>query len=257
MPYRAGADLSDYQRQRCRLDLYLPSTETPFPTLVWFHGGGLEGGDKGEEMHRRIGAKLASLGIGCAAANYRLSPQAMYPAYVEDAAAAVAWTMRHIEDHGGDEGQVFVGGHSAGAFLAAAVGYDPRWLKAHDIDADDLAGLLPVSPQVFTHFTIRKERGVANPQSTPVLDDAAPTQHARADAPPTLILIAENDLPTRHEECAYFVSLLKHLGHPDVAMRVAPGRDHGSVGDIVGGPDDWTLRQTLEFIERCREQRDR
>ena len=45
--YKQGDGLSEYEKQRCKLDVYLPNNATDFPTLVWFHGGGLKNGDKG------------------------------------------------------------------------------------------------------------------------------------------------------------------------------------------------------------------
>ena len=81
-----------YQNDRCRLDVYYPRGVKNFPTVVWFHGGGLTGGEKS------IPAGLKNKGIAIVTVNYRLSPKATYPAYVEDSAAAVAWVRAHIAD---------------------------------------------------------------------------------------------------------------------------------------------------------------
>lgn len=88
--YRANADLSDYMKERCRLDVYYPTGTNDFATVVWFHGGGLIGGD------RFLPEALKRQGIAVIAPSYRLSPRAKSPAYIEDAAAAVAWTFRHV-----------------------------------------------------------------------------------------------------------------------------------------------------------------
>ena len=122
IPYRSGAGLSDDEKAHCQLDLYLPAGGKSFPTLVWFHGGGLETGDKKDTA--ALARSFAQIGIGVVSANYRLSPKARYPSYVEDAAAAVAWTHAHIVEHGGDQDQLYVGGHSAGGWLALMVGLD-------------------------------------------------------------------------------------------------------------------------------------
>ncbi|HEY7119170.1 MAG TPA: alpha/beta hydrolase [Tepidisphaeraceae bacterium] len=190
LPYKSGDGLTPYERDRCKLDLYLPGAKG-FATVVWFYGGGLEGGDKSGRVNTRIATALAQNGVACVAVNYRLSPRAKYPAYLDDAAASVAWTLAHVAERGGDRDRVFISGHSAGAFLTAALGYDPKFLKPYHVSTAQIAGLVPFSPQVFTHFTIRKERGVPNPQTTPLIDDDAPVYHARPDAPPTLILIGD------------------------------------------------------------------
>ena len=249
LPYKSGDQLTDYERTRCKLDLYLPTSPAKnFPTVVWFYGGGLEAGDKSGRGTVRIATALAKNGVACAAVNYRLHPKATYPAYLDDAAASVAWTLAHIAEHGGDPKRVFVSGHSAGAFLTAAIGYDPKFLKPYHVSTDQIAGLIPVSPQVFTHFTIRKERGVPNPQTTPVIDDTAPTYHARPDAPPTLILIGDNDWPARLEECQYFIKLLTVLKHPDAHLQVIQNRTHGSIADKIPDKDDPSMAAILKFV---------
>ena len=249
LAYKAGDGLTDYERERCKLDLYLPGGKG-FATVVWFYGGGMEGGDKAGRGTVAIATALARSGVACAAVNYRLSPKATYPAYVDDAAAGVAWALRRVAEHGGDPKRVFVGGHSAGAFLAAAVGFDPKFLARHGASTKDLAGLVPVSPQVFTHFTIRKERGVPNPQVTPVIDEAAPAYHVRADAPPTLILMGDDDWPGRLEECQYFVKMLHVAKHPDAAMRVIAGRNHNSIASKMTEAGDEGMGAVLGFVQR-------
>src|SRR5688572_9366997 len=182
LPYKEGDGLTEYERERCKLDLYLPEGAKGFATVVWFYGGGLEGGDKEQRVNVALATTLARHGIACAAVDYRLSPKAMYPAYLDDAAASVAWTLANINHRGGDPQRVFVSGHSAGAYLAAAIGFNPKFLERYKVSTGRIAGLMPVSPQVFTHFTIRKERGVPNPRTTPVIDEDAPVYHARPDA---------------------------------------------------------------------------
>lgn len=245
--YREG-ELSDYEKERCKLDLYLPEKARNFATIVWFHGGGLTEGDK--RGTAAMAKRFARDGIAVAAANYRLSPKVKYPAYVEDAAAAVAWTMRHIAEQGGDPKKVFVSGHSAGGYLTAAIGFDPRFLQAHGIKTEAIAGLIPVSPQVFTHYTIRQERGIVDYKTRAIIDEAAPTYHARKDAPPVLIFVADKDMATRPEENAYFVAMLKNLKHPDATLMVIPDRTHGSVGGKMKDPDDPAYKATVDFITR-------
>lgn len=106
------------------LDLYLPDTNN-FPTFVHFHGGGLESGDK-KGMHS-TGEYLAAHGIAFVTANYRLYPDAVYPEFIRDAAAAVAWTKKHIAEYGGND-RIYVGGNSAGAYLSMMLCFDSRWL---------------------------------------------------------------------------------------------------------------------------------
>lgn len=222
--YRPRESLTPEMEQRCRLDWYAPAaTGGSFATVVWFHGGGLASGE------RSIPLPLRQQRIAVAAANYRLGYHGRPVAAIEDAAAAVAWVFQHVAARGGSPEAVFVSGHSAGAYLALMVGLDQRWLKAHGISAHRIAGLIPCSPQVITHFAIRRERGLGEQQ--PVVDEWAPLFHVRKDAPPLLILTGdrERELMGRYEENAYFWRMLKIAGHRDVTLREIPGATHGGM----------------------------
>lgn len=221
--YRSGDDLTAYMRERCRLDLYYPTDVEAFSTVVWFHGGGLTSGNKA------IPPGLMNKGIAVIAVNYRLSPQAKAPAYIEDAAAAVAWAFKHIEQYGGSRERIFVSGHSAGGYLASMIGLDRRWLHAHGVDANDLAGLIPYSGHTITHFTVRAERGIDGTQ--PIIDELAPLFHVRKDAPPLLLITGDRDkeLLGRYEETAYLWRMMKEVGHEHTELFELEGYDHGGM----------------------------
>lgn len=225
IPYRSGDDLTDYMRNRCRLDLYLPRKDKNFATVVWFHGGGLKQGKK------QIPRGLRRKGIAVVAVNYRLSPKVKSPAYIEDAAAAVAWTFRNIEQYGGSSKRIFVSGHSAGGYLTSMIGLDKRWLRAHHIDANDIAGLIPYSGHTITHFTVRAERGIDGKQ--PVIDELAPLFHVRKDAPPLLLITGDRDkeMLGRYEENAYLWRMMQEVGHPNTELFELEGFDHGGMAD--------------------------
>lgn len=212
--------LTEYMRERCRLDLYYPLKEPGFATVVWFHGGGMRAGN------RYIPEKLKKQKLAVAAANYRLFPRVECPAYIEDAAAAVAWVFKNISKYGGDPNLIFVSGHSAGGYLTSMVGLDKQWLAKHGIDADAIAGLIPVSGHAITHFTIREERGISWEQ--PIIDEFAPLFHVRPDAPPILLITGDRRLEFlgRYEENAYFMRMLKVVGHESVELYELRELDH-------------------------------
>lgn len=225
LPYRTTTE--EYARERCVLDLYVPTDTTGFATVIWFHGGGLEGGEKW------VPAALREQGIAVAAPNYRLHPRATAPVYIEDAAAAVAWVFEHITEYGGDPDRIFVSGHSAGGYLAAMIGLDKSYLAAHGIDADRIAGLIPFSGHAITHFTVRKERGI--PGTQPVVDSLAPLYHVRADAPPILLITGDRELELlgRYEENAYLRRMLLEVGHPSVRLLELQGYGHNMVAPAL------------------------
>jgi acetyl esterase/lipase len=227
IPYRASADGSDRGPERCRLDLHLPVDASGFATVVWFHGGGLTKGK------REIPKSLRGRGFAVVGAGYRLSPGVKAPVYIEDAAAAVAWTFRSIAEHGGSPRRIYVSGHSAGAYLAAMVGLDTKWLAAHGIEANDLAGIIPCSAQCITHFTVRAERGI--PDRQPVIDEFAPLFHVRRDAPPLLLITGDRDreMLGRYEENAYLWRMMKLAGHERTRLVELNGEDHGSMAEAA------------------------
>lgn len=235
--YRSESDLSDYMKTQCRLDLYYPTEKSDYPTIVWFHGGGLKAGK------RSIPKALTEKGVAIAAVSYRLHPKVKAPAYIEDAAAAIAWVFQNIEKYGGSPKRIFVSGHSAGGYLTSMVGLDKRWLAAHNIDANQIAGLIPFSGHTITHFTVRAERGIDGKQ--PILDDLAPLFHVREDAPPLLLITGDRELEMlgRYEENAYFWRMMQVAGHQHTTLHELDGYNHGQMAQPA-------FPLLLRFIER-------
>jgi acetyl esterase/lipase len=220
--YHETVNHSDaYINERCVLDICYPAKVKDFPTIVWFHGGGLTGGEK------FIPGELRGKGIAIVAVNYRLHPKVSAAEAIKDAAAAIAWVFNHITEYGGDSASIFISGHSAGGYLAAMTGLDKSWLGVHDIDANRIAGLIPFSGHTITHMTIRKERGI--PDFRPVVDSLAPLYHVRADAPPLLLITGDRELEMlgRYEENAYLMRMMKVAGHQETRLMELDGYGHG------------------------------
>lgn len=224
--YETDSTRSDrYLVERCRLDLYYPTEISSFPTIVWFHGGGLKGGD------RFIPGPLKNNHIAIAAVGYRLYPQVTCPAYIEDAAAAVAWVFKNIQKYGGNPELIFVSGHSAGGYLTMMIGLDKKWLAAHGIDANRIAGLAPFSGHTITHFAIREERGI--PGEQPIVDALAPLFHVRSDAPSLVLITGDRnqELLGRYEENAYLMRMMQVVGHQSTTLYELQGFDHGGMAE--------------------------
>jgi acetyl esterase/lipase len=217
------AQNDNYIAERCKLDIYYPEKSKGITTVVWFHGGGITSGEK------HIPDKLKNQGIAVVAVNYRLNPKVNCPAYIEDAAAAVAWTFKHIAEFGGDPAKIVVSGHSAGGYLASMVGLDKKWLAKYDIDAIQIAMLIPFSGHCITHMTIRKERGI--PDTQPIVDEFAPLYHVRADAPPLILITGDRELEMlgRYEENAYMMRMMKVAGHQKTKLYELDSFDHGGM----------------------------
>jgi len=234
---------SEYAKERCRLDLYYPENIENFPTIVWFHGGGIKAGKK------HISDLLKNKGVAVVAVNYRLSPKVKCPTYIEDAAAATAWTMKHIAEYGGDPSKVFVSGHSAGGYLTSMIGLDKGYLEKHGVDANDIAGLIPFSGHTITHFTVREERGIDGKQV--VVDKYAPLHHIRIDSPPYIIITGdrEEELLGRYEENAYMYRMMLVNGLKNVKLLELDGFNHGEMAQ----PAYHLLLQEIKEILKIRE----
>ena len=248
IPYRTQG--TDYEKERCHLDLYLPENVRQAPCLVWFHGGGLTAGDKNQPEAIDVGRRMSNAGFIVAMVNYRLSPGGQYPAYIKDAAASAAWMFRNAEQYGGDPQSIFVGGHSAGAYLTLMVGLDDRYLAEHQRKHSDLAGMIPVSPQIDSHWTVRAERGISRSQR--VIDESAPLFHARGDAAPVLLFVADNDLQGRADRNRHFFAAMQQAGHKSITFHEVADRNHGTIMTRIQWPGDTVARRITDFIRRYR-----
>ena len=220
--YRPNSS-DEYQKSLCRLDINYPD-QKGFPTIIWLHSGGLAHGDKSFPTYTE------SHGLGVVTVNYRLCPKVKVKDCIEDAAAAVAWVVRHIQEYGGDPKKIFISGASAGGYLTNMIGLDKRWLKPYGIDPDTtFVAMIPYSGQSITHFARRKEMGYKFNQ--PFVDDMAPMFHVRPDCVPILILSGDRELEMsgRYEENAYFYRMLKVVGHKDVQIKEFDGFSHNNM----------------------------
>ena len=126
---------------RQRFDLYKPGGAAPargWPLAVFFYGGSWNKGERGD--YRFVGEALAARGIMVMVADYRLYPEVRYPEFLNDCALALAHGLTQAAAWGADPARVFVMGHSAGAYNAAMLALDPRWLAGTGHRIDELAG---------------------------------------------------------------------------------------------------------------------
>jgi acetyl esterase/lipase len=211
-------------RAGCELDLYIPQGVSNFPVVVWFHGGGLTGG------HRKF-LPLVSKDIAQATVEYRLLGKGAKTGVdcIEDAAAAVAWTMKNISRYGGNVKKVYVSGMSAGGYLTMMVGMDPKYLAAHGIKTTDLAGIIPISGQATKHFNVRKYAGDKDPKFLPKIDELAPLAHVSANIPPILSVCGQPPLEwkCRSEENWLLIASCVALGHKNAKFVQLDYCNHG------------------------------
>jgi len=220
--YDESQQVDEYIKSRCLLDVYYPVNKEKFATIIWIHGGGLY------SYQKFLPEEFKNKGYGIVSINYRLSPKVKAPAYIEDAAAAVAWVFNNIESYGGDSSLVFVSGASAGGYLTMMVSLDKKWLAKYDIDANRIAGILSLGGETITHFTVRKEMGI--PDTQPLINEYAPLTYVRADAPPLILTTGDREMEIsgRYEENAYLARMMKNVGHKQTKLYEIQGYGHSN-----------------------------
>lgn len=213
-----------YSASRLKLDIYAPSADASgLPVVVWFHGGGLEGGGK------HIPDRLKDQGVVVVAANYRLLPRVTVDCILDDAAEAVAWVMHHIAAYGGDPAKVVVSGHSAGGYLTMMLCLQKSWLARYGADADSVLLYVPFSGQAISHFNVRKMQGI--PPLRPTIDEFAPLYWVRGDCPPLVLICGDRELELygRYDENQYLARMMKLNGHKETYLYEIGGHDHGAM----------------------------
>ena len=196
--YTSKADA--YSLERLKLDVYHPESTDGCPVVIWFHGGGLEGG------------KLVTV-----------------RETLDDAAEAVAWVFRHIADYGGDPHKIVVTGHSAGGYISMMLCLDKKWLASYGVDADSVMMYVPFSCQAITHFNVRKMQGI--PPLQPTIDEYAPLYWVRGDCPPLVLICGDRELELygRYDENQYLARMMKLAGHQQTFLYEIDGHGHGGM----------------------------
>lgn len=182
------------------LDIYVPKNRVGKALLIYFHGGGLESGDKSDE--EGVYCEMASNGFLVVSANYRMYPDAKFPDFVEDAAKAVSWSIQHVKEYGTFD-TVWIGGISAGSYLSMMLHFNPDFLGKYGVEERKIAGYIFDAGQPTVHYNILRERGM-DPNSICV-DEAAPIYYLRGDISVNLnqhylILVSDHDIVGRKEQ---------------------------------------------------------
>lgn len=231
--FRSSTGLAYGDAARQRLDVYRPASEThAAPVVVFFYGGAWREGERGDYLF--VGEALASRGIVAVLADYRLYPEVRFPGFVEDGAAALAWTRRHAADFGGDARRLFVMGHSAGAHIALMLVTDPRYLGTVGMRPQDLAGAIGLAgPYDFLPFRRASTAEVFDPPARWPLSQ--PINFVSGREPPLLLLTGEDDDVVSPGNTTRLAARVGELGGKVEVIRY-PGEGHRSVIAALSAP---------------------
>lgn len=207
------------------LEVHAPrgtAADTRLPVVVFIHGGAWESGAPRD--YRFIARSLVPAGYMVVLAGYRLLPEGRWPVMLQDGARALRWVRDHVAALGGDPARVVVMGHSAGAYNALALALDRRWLAAEGLAADALAGAIGLAtPADF--LPLDDPASIATFGHCPDLPDTQPIHHARAGAPPLLLLHGADDPRVKPRNSLALAAAMTAAGQPTTAQ-VLDGIDH-------------------------------
>lgn len=177
---------------RLKLDVYRPANHPgAAPVVVFFYGGSWQQGDR--TIYRFVGASLARAGIVAVIPNYRVYPQVVHPDFLRDSALAVRWAKDNVTRFGGDPAKLFLAGHSAGAYNAAMLALDKRWLAESGIEPQrDVLGAIGIAgPYDFLPLESETLKIIFGPEER--RPATQPIAYVDGRAPPMLLLRAARD----------------------------------------------------------------
>ena len=247
------------------LDIYTPEepADKSLPVMFWIHGGGWQVGDKSDVALKP--KALTERGFVFVSTNYRLLPEVEMDELIGDVARSLGWVRRNIGRYGGDPTRIFVGGHSAGAQLAALICIDDRYLKKEGVSFDVLKGCVPVDGDTYDipkiimaaehrqalyggkMFTLGHRQKFGNDPEKHV--DFSAVTHVRKDKgiPPFLILYFPGNPDTR-AQARRLESVLKAA---EIPARSYGKRDsnHSRLNNDLGKPDDPATQEFYKFLD--------
>jgi acetyl esterase/lipase len=238
--------------ERNVFDLWQAEGEEPTPLVIHFHGGGFRRGDK-SSVNAALLARLLEGGVSVAAANYRLSDTAPYPAQMHDCARAVQYIRAHARRYNIDPDRIAATGDSAGAGIsqwlamhadladpesedpvarqstrlscavvrAAQTSYDPRFIKS-------LFNTDQVDDALIPFFGMESAADVEDPRFYPLFEEASPINHATKDDPPLLLFYPQPNLPLPPNS-----SGKQHIHHPKFGFVLKERLDQLGVECVV------------------------
>lgn len=247
------------------LDIYTPenSTKKKLPVVFWIHGGGWQVGDKTDvALKPKV---LTDRGFVFVSTNYRLLPDVKMEELISDVTKSLAWVHKNIAKYGGDPNRIFVGGHSAGAQLAALICIDDRYLKKEGVSFDVLKGCIPVDGDTYDipkiimtaefrqalyggkMFTFGHRQKFGNDPEKHVDFSAVTHVKKGKGIPPFLILYFPGN-PNTRAQARRLESVLKASEIPTTAYGKGDS-NHNRLNNDLGKPDDPATQQLYQFLD--------
>ncbi|MGQ0456920.1 MAG: alpha/beta hydrolase [Hyphomicrobium sp.] len=243
---RIESDVAYGDGPRRRLDVYRPAegAKAYDAVILFLYGGSWSSGDKA--FYAFVGQALAARGFTTVIPDYRLYPDVQFPAFVEDAAAAYAWTARTLANACEPARPIIIAGHSAGGHMAALLALDRRYLARAAPEAAAPAAVIGLAgPYTFEPTTWPSTKDAfASVKATPNV--ARPITFVTPGAPPTLLLHGLADDLVNLKNTRELAAALRDVGTP---VETAEYQGIGHIGLLLtlSRPFRWRA-PTLEKI---------
>ena len=230
-----AASAPDFDKERHLLDVYSPKRAAAgaaaYPVVLFIHGGSWTSGNK--NFYSFVGRRLAKQGVVAVVINYRLAPGVHVPEQAADCARALAWTVQHIGQYGGDPQRVFVMGHSAGGGLAALLATDDALLARNGLVQNPVRGAImddPAGLDMYSYLKELKYEGdaaykVPFGNDPAVWKEMSPIYKIKPNLPPFIFYIGGETYPSISGSSGRFRDRLTATGQAPV-YTVIPGRHH-------------------------------
>jgi acetyl esterase/lipase len=234
--YVVDKDVPYGELPRQRLDVYRPreaaSPGAPAPIVVFFYGGSWQGGSK--DVYPFVAEALASKGFLTVIPDYRVYPEVMFPAFVQDAAAVVRWAHDNAAALGADPRRIYLMGHSAGAHIAVLLTLDPRYLRAVGLDRSDVRATVGLAgPYDFLPFHSRTIRALFGPSDG--WPDTQPINFVDGREPPLLLLSGAWDTTVSPGNTRRLIARVCQRGG-NARATIYPGIGHGLILGALSRP---------------------
>jgi len=248
------------------LDIYTPEepADKPQPVMFWIHGGGWQVGDKSDvALKPKV---LTERGFIFVSTNYRLLPEVQMEELIGDVARSLGWVHKNIAAYGGDPKRIFVGGHSAGAQLAALICIDDRYLKKEGVSFEILKGCVPVDGDTYDipkiimtaehrqalyggkMFTFGHRQKFGNDPEKHV-DFSAVTHVAKDKGIPPFLILYFSGNPDTRVQALRLESVLKKADIPAKAYGKSDS-NHSRLNNDLGKPDDPATQEFYKFLDQ-------
>ncbi len=220
---QVAADIAFGDLPRQRLDVYAPTARgTSSPVVMFLYGGSWNSGRR--QDYAFVGHALASKGFVTVVPDYRLVPEVRFPSFLEDGAKAMRWLQDNIARYGGDRQRVAISGHSAGAYNAAMLALDPRYLREAGVNPGRIKALAALAgPYDFLPFDVASAQAALGAWPNP--KETQPITFARAGAPPAFLATGDADTLVKPRNTLALSKALRDKGVA-VTTRLYPGMDH-------------------------------